>query len=150
VHVNGAPAGKNPIDARHVFQVLVEDDRNRNKELGLFCHCPVAGTVVPVDFTAAGGVITAATEVAPGDAKGAAFLFDNPIGFRHVEISSDVWVRLFCDFVIDVNGKAVDGPFLRAQLPTGDHMGKATAPPSPNPLGLQGGIFESWFPSNQG
>jgi hypothetical protein len=109
----------------------------------------VQGTVIPVkkNTSPAGPPFV---EIAPGDSDFVAFIFDNPLGLRHVEISSDVWVRLHCDFVIDVNGKAVDGPFLRAQLPTGDHMGKSTAPPSSNPFGLQGGIFESWFTFNQG
>lgn len=146
VHVSGLPVGTNPIDAQHIFQVWVEDDPQRNKELGLFCHCPVTGSVVPVSFTLSGTqLITSAQEVAAGDALGVAFLFDNPVGFRHVETSADVWVKLHCDFVIDLNGKAVDGEFLRMQLPTGDHMGTASTPPAADPFGLQGGLFESWF-----
>ncbi|HYU46582.1 MAG TPA: hypothetical protein VEK84_10455, partial [Terriglobales bacterium] len=137
VHVNGAPAGNNPIDAQHIFQVFVEDDPARNKELGFFCHCPIAGNVVPVDATISGNKVTKATQVPPGDAKAIAFLFDER-AMASIKRSSDVWVKLHCDFVIDVNEKAVDGPFLRAQLPTGDHMGTATTPPSNNPLALPG------------
>ena len=42
-----------------------------------------------------------------------------------------VQVTLKCDFVLDCNGRAVDGDHLRGRLPTGD--------------GIEGGTFESWF-----
>jgi hypothetical protein len=42
-----------------------------------------------------------------------------------------VHVTLRCDFIIDCDGKAVDGDHLRAVTPTGN--------------GSQGGHFESWF-----
>lgn len=42
-----------------------------------------------------------------------------------------VHVTLKCDFVLDCNGRAVDGDHLRGRLPTGD--------------GIEGGTFESWF-----
>lgn len=146
VHVSGSPVGTNPIDARNIFQILVEDQPDRNKELGLFCHCPVMGIVVPVSVGLdANGVITSANELAPGDAAAAAFLFDNQAGLARVHQSQDIWVKLHSDFVIDANGKAVDGPFLRMQLPTGDHMGTEGVPPPPHAFGMQGGLFESWF-----
>lgn len=149
VQVSGNPVGTNPIDPQHVFQVLVESDPSQNKETGLFCHCPVLGSVVPVKAHIAGGVIDAAIELPAGDAKAVAFLFDSEQILTLAGRSSDIWVKLHCDFVIDAKGKAVDGPFLRMQLPTGDHMGTASAPPNPNPLGLQGGVFESWFEIRQ-
>jgi len=42
-----------------------------------------------------------------------------------------LYVTLKCDFILDCNGNAVDGNFLRANFPTGD--------------GIEGGTFESWF-----
>ena len=42
-----------------------------------------------------------------------------------------VHVSLKCDFVLDCNGRAVDGDHLRGRRPTGD--------------GIEGGTFESWF-----
>ena len=104
--------------------------------------------MIPVTFTATNNVITAAQEVASGDAPGIGFLPDAQ-GQHNALESSDIWINLHCDFVIDVNGKAVDGPFLRIQLPTGDHMGKAPTPPAANPFGMQGGLFESWFKVTQ-
>jgi len=146
VQVSGSPVGTNAIDPQHVFQVLIEDDPARNKELGMFCHCPVVGTVVPVDVTLdPNGVIVAAQELAPGDAKAVAFLFTNRTGLDRLRQSQDIWVKLHCDFVIDSKGKAVDGAFLRMQLPTGDHMGTVGTPPTPPIFGMQGGLFESWF-----
>jgi hypothetical protein len=47
-------------------------------------------------------------------------------------------VNLQGDFVVDINKKAVDAEFARAELPTGDR-------PSGGPAGAQGGVFESWF-----
>ena len=44
---------------------------------------------------------------------------------------STVFVRLKCDFIIDVRGQAVDGTHLAGRLPSGN--------------GTQGGTFESWF-----
>jgi hypothetical protein len=51
---------------------------------------------------------------------------------------ADLWIVLRGDFVIDTQGFAIDGEFVRAQLPTGDR-------PSGSPYGTQGGTFESWF-----
>ncbi len=42
-----------------------------------------------------------------------------------------VYITLKCDFILDCNGKAVDGNHLRGQKPSGD--------------GVEGGTFESWF-----
>ncbi len=42
-----------------------------------------------------------------------------------------LYVTLACDFLPDINGRAVDGNFLRGDFPTGD--------------GVEGGTFESWF-----
>jgi DNA uptake protein ComE-like DNA-binding protein len=41
-----------------------------------------------------------------------------------------------------VQGRAIDAEFVRAQLPTGD---RPASPPPAAALGVQGGLFESWF-----
>jgi hypothetical protein len=43
----------------------------------------------------------------------------------------DLFITLKCDFVVDERGLAVDGDFLGAHFPTGNHM--------------PGGTFESWI-----
>jgi hypothetical protein len=59
------------------------------------------------------------------------------------EKAQDLWVVLRCDFVIDVNEKAVDGEHTRGTLPSGDR-------PALSKVGVQGGLFESWFTLRQG
>ena len=104
---------------------------------------------MPVKYTDNGaGLITSADEVPPPSAPGVAFLFDpeTPTGrsILNGEID-DLWVLLRCDFVLDMNtpARAVDGEFVRAQLPTGDR-------PAGSQHGIQGGLFESWFFTRQG
>jgi len=144
-----APAGTvvNRIDAAHIFQVLVEEAPALTKR-GFLCRCPLAGTIVPVEFKTSPTdptlIVSATALPDDSDALGIAFLFD-PLALRAFKSAPDAWIQLRCYFVIDVNGKAVDGTFARFELPTGDRMGKlATAPPA-NPFGIQGGLFESWF-----
>jgi len=133
----------NRIDT-HVFQVLAEEPNQPNL---LVCRCPVVGTVVPVEITRTDpnnpSLITGAQQVALANPTAIAFLFSEavpPLGR-----SQELWVRLCCEFVVDVNGKAVDGAFLRMQLPTGDYLGKLPNAPAPDPFGLQGTLFQSWF-----
>jgi hypothetical protein len=49
-------------------------------------------------------------------------------------------IRLRGDFVLDTNDppRAIDAEYVRAELPTGDR-------PSGSDVGIQGGLFESWF-----
>jgi competence ComEA-like helix-hairpin-helix protein len=47
-------------------------------------------------------------------------------------------VHLRGDFVMDVEGRAIDAEFVRAELPTGDR-------PKGVEFGIQGGHFESWL-----
>jgi hypothetical protein len=46
------------------------------------------------------------------------------------------------DFVKDNTGKAISSEFVRAELPTGEI-------PSGSNIGLEGGIFVSWFTARQ-
>jgi DNA-binding beta-propeller fold protein YncE len=148
VPVPNLPKVLQPIDT-NIFEVLIQDtlgqDTSRNSPL--LCRCPVRGIVIPVDHIDMKGppnLITGASQALSGNVPvpGIAFLFT--AGLPKLG-GSPMWIQLRCDFVVDQNGKAVDGAFLRMQLPTGDHMGALSTPPNPNPLGLQGGLFESWF-----
>jgi hypothetical protein len=140
------PVDTRTIDADHVFQILIDHDRDLNG-LGLHCRCAIEGQTVPVEahFTGTGGLITSATRSAQPLVDAVAFLLPNePRGpLREVLArGGEFWIMLRCDFVIDRNGKAVDGEHVRAQLPSGDRP----APPDPaSKLGIQGGLFESWF-----
>jgi len=146
----GAPLGTtiNRIDADHVFQVLVQEDPALKKR-GFLCRCPLVGTIVPVDFTTSPTdptLIVSATALADdSDAQGIAFLFEDELALRAFRAAQDARIQLRCDFVLDVNGKAVDGTFARFDLPTNNCMGTFGTPPPAKPFGMQGGLFESWF-----
>jgi hypothetical protein len=77
---------------------------------------------------------------------GLAFVFDREtqIGQRILAGDVELWVRLRGDFVIDINKKAVDAEFVRAELPSGDRP-SPLADPTGSKFGIQGGLFESWF-----
>jgi len=150
----GAPV--NLIDGSHIFQVLVASDLEQNKELGMFCRCPIVGTVIPVDYTDTNGLITTATEVNSLEAPGVAFILDSSLSQRARQIISqsppfdgppfnDIWIRLRGDFVLDTKGRAIDAEFVRAELPTGDRPRPPLGLPLDQQQGIQGGLFESWF-----
>ena len=151
------------IDASHIFQVLVASDRARNKELGLFCRCPMNGRIVPVSYTATGGLINTATAVDDSEkvAPGLAFILDRGLSPRAGEIISnnppfddpafnDIWIQLRGDFVLDQLGRAVDAEFVRATLMTGDRPDPGPTLPLKEQPGIQGGLFESWFTLERG
>src|ERR1051325_9904347 len=144
---------KDAIDAAHIFQVLVFSDPERNKELGLFCRCPLNGTIIPVKFTESNGLITNAQQVNTSNATGIAFLLDRNLSsiaekiIRAEEPFNDVWIQLRGDFVKDEKKRAIDAEFVRAQLPTGDRPDPLGLPLAEQP-GIQGGLFESWSQSN--
>jgi len=153
----------NLIDAAHIFQVLVAADVDVNEELGLFCRCPMAGTILPVNFTVgADGVINSATAVGPTEtaAPGLAFILDRQLSRRAGQMISnsppfddppfnDIWIRLRGDFVLDLKGRAVDAEFVRAKLTSGDRPDPGALPLDQQP-GIQGGLFESWFTLQRG
>jgi WD40 repeat protein len=135
----------NQIDAEHIFQVLIERDPNQRREFGIVCRCSVVGRVIPVEgfVSDAQGRIRTAKEVTGPTASGAAFIFGKE---QFASLTQGLFspgnrefvIRLQGDLVIDKQGKAVDAEFVRGQLPTGDR-------PSGSDVGVQGGIFESWF-----
>lgn len=87
--------------------------------------------VIPVRVTAhdATGLISAAREVAPAEANGAAFAFGKELiaGFR----GRKVRIYLRGDQIVDDRGQAIDANFVGQKLPTGDRV--------------PGGLFESWL-----
>jgi hypothetical protein len=142
----------NTIDAEHVFEILIREIEDQGDSKGFICRCPIVGKVFPVkpDILAADPhFITSATTVPGPDARGVAFVPDvgTVAGSRVVNQQIDdleLWVKLHCDFVLDIPTdetqppRAVDGEFLRGELPTGDR-------PHGSKHGIQGGLFESWF-----
>ncbi|MEH2316516.1 YncE family protein [Nostoc sp.] len=134
------PVNVGDIDAEHIFQILIPHNDAVANELGLVCRCPVQGKIVPVEPPEQETqwnqpLITQARAVNGPLARGAAFLPANPdllIKFL------DLWVCLRGDFVVDEKKRAVDAEFVRGELPTGNR-------PAGSKVGIQGGLFESWF-----
>jgi hypothetical protein len=146
------------IDAAHVFHVLVATPQPDNQNFGFVCRCPIRGTTVPVKLSLdaqgrivvnAGGRIDAAKELPAGNARGVAFILDIQQAPLVREILSggipDVGVLLRGDFVKDTKDRAIDAEFVRAQLPTGDRPRPPATQPLDKQVGIQGGLFESWF-----
>jgi hypothetical protein len=141
----------NTIEAEHVFEVrmhhLTPDEEMRT---GFVCWCAIQGEIVPVKPDISGGVIVGATKTpSVTKASGVAFIPAPPILRRLLSGGENVWVRLRGDFIVDMNGSAIDAEFVRAELPTGNRPDKVGTSP-PTDLGFQGGLFESWFTVRQG
>lgn len=131
-----------------VFEVLVEQNQDQNRDEGLQCWCAISGTVVPVDVQTDPSnpeQITAAVAVDGPAAKGAAFMFDPKTKIGESVLGSagkNLWIKLRGDFVKDEQGRAIDAEFVRGELPTGDRPTKGKPG---SEYGIQGGLFESWF-----
>jgi hypothetical protein len=132
------------VDPVHVFQVEAPslDLEGQEHNFGYACRCPILGEVFPVDANITDNLVTQAT-VLPGvdRAKAMAFIFDRRFVNTLVEFEiSDLWVRLRGDFVLDTGDppRAIDAEFVRHEFDTGDR-------PAGSKVGVQGGIFESWF-----
>jgi hypothetical protein len=137
------PVNVENIDAEHIFQVLIWHNKALENELGVICRCPVRGKIIPVKppgtetqwntplITQARAVDTVQSPFA----QGAAFIPDKPDLLREFP---DLWICLRGDFVVDKEKRAIDAEFVRGELPTGDR-------PSDSKVGVQGGLFESWF-----
>jgi hypothetical protein len=135
------------IDPQHIFEVSTPHALP-DEQLKIFvCWCSVRGKTIPVTFTegAPGEIISATPTSSPSN--GVAFVFDTEIQ-KTIMKTGRLWVRLRGDFVIDEMGKAIDAEFIRAELPTGNRPDKKGITP-PTDLGVQGGLFESWFTINQ-
>ncbi len=165
VRVSTPIAGGPPvslIDPDHVFQVLVQSG-NQNEEAfnsGIICRCPIRGLTIPVRFNLdpqnriilnPAKRIDKCKEVPPGNARGVAFLFDPELARVSREIVRgrvpEITVVLRGDFVQDAtpDARAIDAEFVRSELPTGDRPRPPAAQPLSKQLGIQGGLFESWF-----
>ena len=139
------------IDAEHVLQVLVNHSTADESRRGFVCRCSIRGRAIPVKLKVdaqgkivvnGAGNIDAASESPPGNARGVAFLLDMQLApiARDIlaGIINDLWIILRGDFVLDTKGNAIDAEFARAELPSGDR-------PKSSLVGIQGGLFESWF-----
>ncbi|MBI5877231.1 MAG: hypothetical protein HZB53_06250 [Chloroflexi bacterium] len=136
------------VDGRHVFQVAAEHPDASDNLRGMFvCRCPLVGRVIGVTVTGRNGdVITDAAEIGTPLVPAVAFLFDEEFKvldrirelLRRMEKPLEFWVSLRGDFVLDKQGRAIDAEYVRAQLMSGDR-------PAASPVGIQGGLFESWF-----
>jgi DNA-binding beta-propeller fold protein YncE len=146
------------IDGAHVFNVLAPTLQPGQADRGFVCRCPIRGVTIPVELKLdaqgrivvnAGGRIDSAKERPPGNARGVAFLLDREQAPVARDILSggvpDVGVVLRGDFVRDRQDRAIDAEFARAQLPTGDRPMPPAAEPLAKQVGIQGGLFESWF-----
>jgi DNA-binding beta-propeller fold protein YncE len=129
----------------HVFEMRVVPQDDVVPPLNLPVEFLVNGTVVPVSFPVnplPGQLITTATGATaisgPTNASGLAFI-PSTAGIRVLPRfkGGDVHVFFRGDFVQDVNGAAVSCQFVRAALPTGEIP--------PLNVGLEGGLFYSWF-----
>ena len=87
--------------------------------------------------------------VPAGNARGVAFILDiQQAPVARAILSGgipDVGVLLRGDFVKDTKDRSIDAEFVRAQLPTGDRPRPPATQPLDNQVGIQGGLFESWF-----
>lgn len=131
-----------PIDAIHVFTV---DAPNlaipAAQKLGYACRCPIDGTVAAVDATVdASGLIVKAVVTGAATSKAISFVFGEQFvdAVLRERTVADLFVHLRGEFVVDLQGRAVDAEFTRAQLPTGDR-------PAGSEFGIQGGMFDSWL-----
>lgn len=110
------------------------DDRNADLRdtPDEICWCEAVGIIVPAKF--GGGVID---EIPGIESDVWAFVFSAP-SQKKAQGHQQLMVRLRGDFFVDQKERAVDAEFPRAKLPSGDR-------PAGAPLGIQGGVFESWF-----
>lgn len=136
------------IDSRHVFQVLGEHPDFDDALPKIYvCRCALIGRTVSVKVTNVNGnVITEASEIGDLIVPAVAFVFDEELKvldqfrdlLQRLGKPVEFWVSLRGDFVKDQNNRAIDAEFVRAGLMTGDR-------PAGADVGIQGGLFESWF-----
>lgn len=138
-------------DASHIFQVLIDPAFRSDQAEGYENPCAVAGSIIAVNPTISGTLVSSATQiaVAPGSpASALAFVLDSTktwyaelVVLQDVPgLSLNVWVRLRGDFLLDTGAtpRAISAEFVRYQLPTGER-------PPGSGFCLEGGTFESWI-----
>lgn len=136
-----SPIDITQIDPMYVLQVWVSETSPTNLAFSLQ-WAQLLGNIVPLKFAPgdidASGKILQATVAGSGPAEGVAFVMQKlDRQFNHVKIV------FLGDFVKDSSKRAISSEFVRAELPTGEI-------PSGNDIGLEGGIFLSWFTARQG
>jgi DNA-binding beta-propeller fold protein YncE len=144
IHFTKAVTLKDKVP-HHVFEMVATIPDTQRPNLNHLCtvgppmdpstqlpHAPAIVPVTVVDTTPAG--MNNAT-ISSFPASAIALLLDQAAFFQS---DRRKLVRLRGDFVFDGAGKAVSSEFVRAQLPTGEQ-------PAGSNLGLEGGVFESWF-----
>jgi hypothetical protein len=84
--------------------------------------------------------VTGATVVNTGKAQGVAYILPSQFEgtITKLILRADARVYFRGDFVLDMNSRAICSEFVRAQFPTGEI-------PQGSNLGLEGGLFFSWF-----
>jgi len=146
-------------DHKHILTVKVSHDNEVNEKEGFLCLCALRGDILPVrvfDHDLNDPWLITGAKESPAPSNGIAFLFNTqpPIWSRIVEGQLDLLVELLGDFVVDINGNAIDADFVRASLPTGDRRMAPPIPPKIKPtdlpaidalVSIQGGHFKSWF-----
>jgi hypothetical protein len=135
------PVDITQIDPMYVLQVWVSETNPSSVPLSVQ-WTQLLGTIVPLKFAGgdidASGRILHATVATSEPADGVAFVVQKAAGqFNNVKIV------FLGDFVKDGSKRAISSEFVRAELPTGEI-------PSGSDIGLEGGIFVSWFTAHQG
>lgn len=133
-----------------VLEILVRRRERIGEALDLACLCPIVARVEAVDPSIGpGGIIDGGTLTgAPAIAYAAILNVGAPqilqSAMQEQLLFRELFVRLRGDFVLDQSDppRAVDANFPRADRPSGDHP--AVGQPG-SELGIQGGVFESWF-----
>jgi hypothetical protein len=132
------------LDADHIFTVEAPNPSAPDAAQQWFrCRCANRGQVVPVEVASvdgAGRIDKALIRPGAGTADAIAFLLDEAfVGevLRERRLD-DLWIRMQGEFVVDIDERAIDAEFTRAELPSGDR-------PRGSAFGVQGGLFQSWF-----
>ena len=130
----------NQLEDQRVFEVLVDINEKVNKLNKRRCLCSLRGKVIAVDYQDNNShLVVQAQKTDPKCARGVAFVYDKN-SFLKLGIT-EFFVRLRGDFVLDTQEKAIDAEFVRHSFPTGNRLARVNG----DSLGIQGGLFESWF-----
>lgn len=124
----------------NIFRVKIDTRREGAEHLR--CRCELRGTVVPITVEEYDDDRISRGKLLPDGvpAKAVAFLLDQVDDGALVGDQIETLIELHGDFVLDTGNpaRAIDAEFVRGALPTGDR-------PIDSELGIQGGLFESWF-----
>jgi hypothetical protein len=134
------PVDISQIDPMYVLQIWVSETSPTAAPLSVQ-WAQLLGTIVPLKIAAgdidASGKILHATKATTEPADGVGFVMQ-----KLDREFNNVKVVFLGDFVKDPSGKAVSSEFVRTELPSGEI-------PSGSDIGLEGGIFISWFTARQ-